>query len=597
MLPGGAPPPTSPVATAQALVAAVQASGPHALIGKLEVSGPGYINIYLAHNYVLARLTSLLHLGPLGCRPPGEAPRTTVVDYSSPNIAKDMHIGHLRSTIIGDALARLLEFAGHTVHRVNHVGDWGTQFGMLIAHLKDLVGSGAVAEGDIDKNISDLTGFYKAAKRRFDAEPEFKARSHREVVALQAGDAENLATWRRMVRVSSSLFADVYAALGIDPRLAIVGESFYNPMIPGVIGELQGKGLLETSDGALIMRVPGQEVPLMVRKGDGGYGYDSTDLAALHYRLHVLKANWLIYVVDSGQALHFDLVFAGAARAGWWAGAGAGAPQGAPRIVHTGFGVVQGEDRKKFKTRDGSTVRLLDVLQEARTRAMAILVERGAGAGAASGGSATPTAEAAGTATPTPPPAPASYLATATQAEIDRTACSLGYGGVKYFDLRQNRTTDYVFSYERMLSPDGDTAVYLQYSAARLASILRKAGEAGHATGPALRLRSGDLGSVTAGDMGEAWAFAHPTEIQLAGELLRFAEVLASVQEDLMPHKLCEYMYGLSGKATDFHRDCNVLGSGTAPALRAARLRLVQCTSSVLTTCMRLLGLEPLERI
>ena len=564
------------MATAQALVAAVVAAGPHALIGKLEVSGPGYINIYLAHNYILARRSSLLVKGPLGCLPPGEIPRTVVVDYSSPNIAKDMHIGHLRSTIIGDALSRLLEFSGHTVHRVNHVGDWGTQFGMLIAHLKDLVSTGAVRDEDLDKNIGDLTGFYKAAKKRFDAEPEFKDRSHKEVVALQAGDAENAAIWKRLVRVSAALFADVYRALSIDPRLSMCGESFFNPLIPPMIAELQAAGLLEVAEGgALIMRCPGQTVPLMVRKSDGGYGYDSTDLAAIKYRLQELKANWVIYVVDSGQALHFDLVFAGAQKAGWWAGASSGASGGA-RVVHTGFGVVQGVDaegkKTKLKTRSGDTVRLLDVLAEAREKALGVLRAGGGG-----GGGGTPLGEA-------------------SAEEIERVACSLGYGGVKYFDLRQNRTTDYVFSSERMLAAEGDTAVYLQYSAARLASILRKAGESAGVT-------AGDLipaalrGLSDAAACSAAWAFEHPTELQLAGELLRFSEVLASIQVDLLPHKLCEYMYGLSGKATDFHRDCNVLGAATPPALRNARLRLVSATSTVLTTCMKLLGLEPLERI
>jgi arginyl-tRNA synthetase len=601
----GSPPPpplpTSPVAVAQAVLAALTAAGPHTLIGKVEVSGPGYVNIYLPHNYVTARLSSLLLTGAHGCLPASEpTPRRVIIDYSSPNIAKDMHIGHLRSTIIGDALARLLEFCGHAVERVNHVGDWGTQFGMLIAHVKDLLGCGLVSEDTLYASVGNLTKYYREAKKRFDGEgvpgfpgdPTFKARAHGEVVALQGGDAANLALWSRMVEVSAAMFQGIYASLGIDPRLTLCGESFYNPLIPGVIGELEAGGLLEDSEGARIMRVPGQEVPLMVRKGDGGYGYDSTDLAALKYRLQERKGDWLIYVVDSGQALHFELVFAGGVKAGWWPGAGAGASSNAPRVVHAGFGVMQGEDRKKFKTRDGSTVRLEDVLNEARERALAVLLERGAGKGSSGSGSGG-SGGGEGTSAPTFPP---SALANATPEEIHRTACVLGYGGVKYFDLRQNRLSDYIFSYDRMLSPDGDTAVYLQYAQARLSSILRKAREAAGGVDIEVALKAATpLGDPAA--QGVAWVFQHPTEVLLAAELLRFSDVLVGIQRDLMPHRLCEYMYGLAGKVTDFYRDCNILGGATPTNVRDSRLRIVCATHTVLVTCMRLLGLEPLERI
>ena len=575
--------PASPVAVAAAIVAAVTASGPHAFIGRLEVSGPGYINIYLAHNYVVARLSSLLAVGPRGARPPGMPPRRVAIDYSSPNIAKDMHIGHLRSTIIGDAIGRILEFGGHAVDRINHVGDWGTQFGMLIAHVKDMLAAG-VADADLDENISDLTNFYRQAKVRFDGKeldfawkkvrhifpggPEFKDRAHREVVALQAGDVGNYTLWRRMVNASASMFSVVYKKLGIDPRLELRGESFYNAAIPLVVKELEEKGLLEVSNGALVLRVAGQEVPLMVRKSDGGFGYDSTDLAALHHRLFTLKSDWLIYVVDSGQSLHFDLVFAGGRAAGWYT-------EGVTaQVQHTGFGVVQGESedpvtgkksRTKLKTRSGDTVRLVDVLEEARIKAHGIITER-----AASGGSA---------------------LAGATPEEIDTAACALGYGGVKYFDLRQSRLQDYLFSSERMLSADGDTATYIQYSRARLSSILRK-GEAAGAAPP----RAG-VNLSSAADLASMWIWEHSSESLLAAHILRFAEVIAGIQEDLMPHKLCEFMYALSGKATDFIRDCHVLGELTRPALRASRLKLVAVTLDTLTQCMVLLGIEPLDRI
>jgi arginyl-tRNA synthetase len=608
------PPPASPVATAAAILKALAGFGAHALIGHLEVSGPGYINVHLPRNYVCARLGALLTCGPRGCRPPSApAPRTVAIDYSSPNIAKDMHIGHLRSTIIGDAIARVLEFCGHTVHRINHVGDWGTQFGMLIAHLKDLVAAG-VPDGALDESLADLTGFYKQAKKRFDGNElkfawapgvgigpwptndagetspwpparavvhtvfpgglDFKERSQREVVALQGGDAANKALWERMVRVSADMFASVYRKLGVDPRLQLRGESFYNPLLPALVEELQVGGLLEESEGALIMRIAGQEVPLMVRKKDGGFGYDSTDLAAVRYRIKELGADWLIYVVDLGQALHFELVFAGAARAGWFTPATA-------RVEHVGFGVVQGEDRKRFKTRDGSTVRLVDVLDGAKEKALGVLRER--------------IATSVG-----------SPLAGAPEGEVERTAEALGYGGVKYFDLRQNRTQDYVFSYDRMLSADGDTAVYMQYAIARLRSILRKAapvlaadagGGAGGAGDASLEEALRGAALRTAEGAAAAFTFAHATEAALAVELLRFGEVLAGVQEDLMPHRLCEFLYAVAGRVTDFHRDCPVLSSATPPPLRLARLRLVAAAADTMAATMQLIGLDVLERM
>lgn len=369
------PVPASPKAVAEAMIAAVHASGPHWCIGKLECSGPGYINIYLPWNMVTARLAHILTMGQPLAGPLGglDKARKVIVDYSSPNIAKDMHIGHLRSTIIGDTISRILEYCGHGVARLNHVGDWGTQFGMLIAYLKELLASGTVKDDELDANISDLTAFYKASKKRFDADTDFKARAHLEVVALQAGDATNLALWKRMVTVSSKMFSEVYQRLGIDERLVLQGESFYNPLLAAVLAELQGKGLLKEEPGpegstgtALVQWVPGQEVPLMVRKSDGGYGYDSTDLAALKYRLYeqavplpggqgtAQGGDWLIYVVDAGQSLHFDLCFAGARQAGWYTPEGTtdGPVVGkVARVEHCGFGVVLGEDGKKFKTR------------------------------------------------------------------------------------------------------------------------------------------------------------------------------------------------------------------------------------------------------
>jgi len=556
-LPPG-PIPASPIACAQAVADAVNAAGPHLIIGKVEVSPPGYINIYIAYNYLTARLAYTLSNGALARPPNNEAPRKVVIDYSSPNIAKDMHIGHLRSTIIGDALARILEYCGHEIVRLNHVGDWGTQFGMLIAYIKDILAKGEVKDEDLDRNMSELTGFYKAAKKRFDEDAEFKHKSHLEVVALQAGDPTNLALWNRMVNVSSNMFNIVYKLLGIDSRLKLFGESQYNAMLPSVVQELQDKKLTEVSDGAIIIRVPGFEVPLMVRKSDGGFGYDSTDLASLKYRIQELKGTWLIYVVDGGQGLHFDLVFHGGQMAGWY-------KPDEIRVEHSGFGIVQGEDKKKFKTRSGETVRLIDVLDEARNRALAIIEER----------------------------CSAGQCPLSTPEEKMHAAEVLGYGGMKYFDLRQNRLFDYVFSYDRMLSPDGDTAVYIQYSHARLISILRKARESNI---PNIEdILKGKIQNQS--DLVSLYTFTHASELILAADLLRFQDTMNDVQQGLYPHRLCEYLYKLAVRFNDFHRDCYVLKDDVPKNIRDSRLRLLSATAITMQTSLRLIGIEPLERL
>lgn len=589
--PAGPPPPASPVAVANTLIAALLALGPHYLIGKVEASGPGYINIYLASNYMSARLAFLLTNGIKASPSPGPnvggKRRKVAVDYSSPNIAKEMHVGHLRSTIIGDTISRILEFCGHEVVRINHVGDWGTQFGMLIAHLKDLLASGKVTDSQLDASIGDLSGFYKAAKKRFDAEPDFKKRAHENVVALQAGDAVNLAYWRRMVSVSEKMFKEVYSRLSVDPRLELKGESFYNGMIPGVIAELESKGLLSNSSGALVCTVQGHEVPLMVRKSDGGFGYDSTDLAAIRYRLCDLACDWLIYVVDAGQSLHFDLVFKGAQLAGWYTPATWGPHQKGissssststfeARVDHCAFGVVQSKDDEgnvtKFKTRSGDTVRLIEVLDTARAKARSALEERAISIGGVSPFSSPETAAAA-----------------------EAASAVLGYGGVQYFDLRQSRTSDYIFDYDRMLSADGDTAMYLEYAHARVASILRKAKESAGIDVDAIVARAVSATSVE--EAASLFQFQHASELTLASDLMRVQDVLSQVQIDLFPHRLCEYLYFLSGRMTDFYRDCVILGEGTPIALRDSRLRLCSATASVLKQGMGLLGITALDRI
>lgn len=531
--------------------AIAKALPPNPLVAKTEMAGPGFINVWLTDKLLEDRTEAILREG---LRPPTRKPRNVVIDYSSPNIAKDMHVGHLRSTIIGDALSRILEYAGHRVKRVNHVGDWGTQFGMLIAHLKDSFPEYATTAPD----ISNLTTLYKEAKLRFDdkADPGFKARAYEEVVKLQAGDEVNTRLWRRMVEASAAMFNDVYRRLGVHEGLELCGESFYNPIIPSVIEKLHAQGLLKEEEGALLLFTDIEKVPLMVRKSDGGFCYGSTDCAAIWYRTQELKADWLIYVIDSGQSLHLRLVFEAARLAGW-------ARPGVHRIDHVSFGIVCGEDKKRFRTRSGETVRLVDLLEQAKAMMKKHLVERKEEAeskAAVDGGKA---------------------LADAItdEAEIEATAEGMGYGAVKYFDLRQNRLSDYVFSYDRMLSSDGDTAVYLQYQFARMHSILRKAAARGLDVDGALASKQVKI--------------THPTEHKLLMQLSTWADAVAEAETTLNPHVLCKWMYETTGAYSEFQRDCRVLDS----AEFASRICMVQATIVAVGSAMEVIGIPLVTRI
>lgn len=510
----------------------------HPLYEKLELAGPGYINLYLSKKWVADEVMRILNFG---VEPPAAEKLKVIIDYSSPNVAKEMHVGHLRSTIIGDTIARILEFAGHEVERVNHVGDWGTQFGMLIAHLKDTCPNYKTEM----PNINDLTKFYKEAKAKFDTDEEFKNRSHIEVVNLQSHDEavnkENIGLWRRIIEVSQQMFTQVYEKLNVHPGLKMVGESFYNPMLPSVVTDLEKQGMLTNSDGAKICFIEGIETPLIVQKSDGGFGYDTTDLAAIRYRINERKADWVIYVVDSGQGLHFDLVFKAARKSHF--------VKDNTRLDHVGFGVVQGEDKKRFKTRSGDTVRLVDLLDEARDRARNILDKR--------------------IADKTSP--------LTDEKEIQYAAEQLGYGGVKYFDLRQHRLSDYVFNYDRMLNPEGDTAVYMNYTYARIRSIIRKSEF------------SKDLEELKKKQI----HITHQSEYELCIQLLCFQEIIEQIEKDLLPHKLCNYLYNLSIKLNNFYRDCRVIGS----AEEADRILLCSATAEIMKKCLDLLGIIPLERI
>jgi arginyl-tRNA synthetase len=497
-----------------------------------EIAGPGFVNFTLTDEFLGAQAAALVADPRCGVEPTA-APVTTVVDYSGPNVAKEMHVGHLRSTVIGDAIAHTLAFLGHRVIRQNHLGDWGTQFGMLIEQLLE---AGEPAGADLD----DL---YRAAQARFERDPAFAARARERVVALQAGDPTSLALWRRLVQQSTERFAAVYARLGAALTTAdIRPESFYNPLLPGIVAELEAKGLARPSEGALCVfldgftRPDGTPLPLMVRKSDGGYLYATTDLAALRYRVEVLRAERLIYVTDARQAQHFAMVFAAARRAGWLP------PH--VRAEHVPFGTVLGEDGRPFRTRSGDTVRLADLLDEAERLAAALVAEKN------------PALDAAARA---------------------RVARAVGIGAIKYADLASDRVKDYVFSWERMLAMEGNTAPYLQYAYARIRSIFRKA--AGMPPPPA--------GPLVLGE---------PAERALVLKLLQLGGVVRAVGETLEPHRLCAYLYDVATAFSTFYERCPVLQAPDS-ARRASRLWLCELTARTLACGLGLLGIEVLERM
>ncbi len=509
------------------------------VIGAATVSGPGFINLQLRDDFLAARLGEMLADDRLGAAR-AATPETVVIDYSSPNVAKEMHVGHLRSTVIGDALARLLEFQGHRVIRQNHVGDWGTPFGMLIEHLLDSHAGAAAA----DSAIGELAAFYRAARAKFDADPAFAERARLRVVALQGGDPVTLAQWRRLIDASVAYFSTIYQRLGITLRPEdIAGESQYNAALPGLVAELEAHGVARVSDGAVCVFPPGftgregEPVPLIIRKQDGGYGYGTTDLAALRHRVGVLHAQRIIIVVGAPQSQHLALVFAAARMAGW-------VPDGV-RLEHVAFGSVLGADKKMFKTRSGDTIALAALLDEAIEKAGQAVADKAPEINA----------EARG-----------------------RIADAVGIGAIKYADLASDRIKDYVFDFGRMLAFEGNTAPYLMYAHARIRSILRKAREAG-----------GDDASATI-------QVGAPAERALALTLLDFPVIIDKTGEALQPHRLCGHLYAVAAAFTAFYENCPVLKAET-PALRASRLRLCDLTARVLACGLALLGIAAPEQM
>jgi arginyl-tRNA synthetase len=460
-----------------------------------EVSGPGFVNLSVDDGF-LAGLADDVRTrgGPAKV----EKPATVVIDYSAPNVAKEMHVGHLRSTVIGDAAARLLEWQGYHVIRANHLGDWGTPFGMLIEHLED------VGETE-ERSLADLTAFYQAARVKFDTDPGFTRRAQLRVVALQGGDERTLALWRRLVAISERHFLAVYDLLGVTlTSRDFKGESFYNDRLESIVDELAGLGLLRVSDGALcafpagFTGRDGEPLPLIVRKSDGGFGYAATDLAALRYRVRELGATRLLYLVGSPQRNHFQMVYAVAREAGWLTDD--------VSAEHVAFGSILGPDGKALKTRGGGLIKLADLLEQAVERASAVALGKS-------------------------PDLPA--------AEVARVGRAIGIGAIKYADLSGDRMSDYLFDWDRMLALTGNTGPYLQYAYARIQSIFRKAGPAAP-------------GRITV---------TEAPERELALELLAFGPVLTAVGESLEFHRLAGYLYTLAATFSAFYEKCPVLNA------------------------------------
>jgi arginyl-tRNA synthetase len=530
----------NPGAMAEAIKAGIPKND---ILGSVTVAPQGFVTVKLSEAWLAKQLAESVLSGGIEC--PDVARKRVVVDFSSPNIAKDMHVGHLRSTIIGESTCRLLEFCGHEVHRLNHVGDWGTQFGMLIEYMKETF-------PDFQQNmpeVADLQEFYKASKKRFDDDEDFKRRAQLAVVDLQSGGAAARSAWQMICQVSRKAYDKIYGRLGI--VLEERGESFYNSLIPPLVEELKIRKICKESDGAMCIWTPnvkGAEFPLMAVKSDGGFGYDSTDLAAIYHRLFVMRSDWIVYVTDLGQETHFYMIFDAAQQAGWHR-------PGTTRCDHMGFGVVQGEDKKKFKTRSGETVKLSDLLDEAVERAKTEIQERVKGQ-AESGGEV--------------------FLA--TDAEQQDAAEKLGIAAVRYFDMKQNRTSDYVFSYDRMLDAKGNSAVFLFYAYARICSIGRKAETNGV-----------NLSKLPSSEL----KVEHPSERELALMLLRFPDVIKAILADLHLHQLTDYLWELCNMFTAFYRDCHVIGE----AQQTSRLLLCEATRKVLFKAFFLLGFTPLEKI
>ena len=507
-------------------------------VEKLEIAGPGFINIHLSPAWLSQQLTQANEDTRLGIEP--DAPQTVVVDYSAPNLAKEMHVGHLRSTIIGDAVTKTLEFMGAKVIRQNHMGDWGTQFGMLLAHLNDKLAANLVAE----TALSDLEDFYRQAKVRFDNEEGFADRARDYVVKLQGGDSHCLQLWQNFIDVSIAHSEEVYHKLNVTlTRDDVMGESAYNDDLAAVVAELKAKDIAVEDQGAQVVFLheladkEGNPAVYIIQKSGGGYLYATTDLAAIRYRNKVLGADRTLIFTDARQALHFKQTEIVARKAGFI--------EPLQSYQHCPFGMMLGADGKPFKTRTGGTVKLVELLDEAIERAETLINKR------------------------------ESDLSPSERKEI---AHKVGIGAVKYADLSKNRTTDYIFNWETMLSFEGNTAPYLQYAFTRVQSIFRKAADFTIPANAAIHL-------------------IEPQEQLLGIKLLQCVEALNQVTQDATPHVLCTYLYDLASLFMSFYEACPILKEGISAELKASRLQLAQLTAKTLQLGLDLLGIETMEKM
>ena len=507
------------------------------IASKTEIAGPGFINIFLEPAFLASHVDAALKSDRLGVSQPKA--QTIVIDYSAPNVAKEMHVGHLRSTIIGDASVRTNEFLGHKVIRANHVGDWGTQFGMLIAYLEK-----QQQENAGEMALADLEGFYREAKKHYDEDEAFAERARSYVVKLQGGDTYFLEMWRKLVDITMSQNQLTYNRLNVTlTRDDVMGESLYNPMLPGIVADLKAKGLAVESEGATVVFLDeyknkeGEPMGVIIQKKDGGYLYTTTDIACAKYRYETLHADRVLYYIDSRQHQHLMQAWTIVRKAGY-------VPDSVP-LEHHMFGMMLGKDGKPFKTRAGGTVKLSDLLDEALERARRLVAEKN-------------------------PDMPAD--------ELEKLANAVGIGAVKYADLSKNRTTDYIFDWDNMLAFEGNTAPYMQYAYTRVLSVFRKANidESVLANAP-----------VT---------ITEDREAQLAARLLQFEETLSVVARDGTPHVMCAYLYDLAGLFSGFYEHCPIL-SAENEAVRHSRLKLAQLTAKTLKLGLDTLGIETVERM
>ena len=507
------------------------------IANKVEIAGPGFINIFLDPAFLAENVSSALKSERLGVAQPQA--QTVVVDYSAPNVAKEMHVGHLRSTIIGDAAVRTLEFLGHKVIRANHVGDWGTQFGMLIAYLEK-----QQQENAGEMALADLEGFYREAKKHYDEDEAFAERARSYVVKLQGGDEYFREMWRKLVDITMSQNQLTYNRLNVTlTRDDVMGESLYNPMLPGIVADLKAKGLAVESEGATVVFLDeyknkeGEPMGVIIQKKDGGYLYTTTDIACAKYRYENLHADRVLYYIDSRQHQHLMQAWTIVRKAGY-------VPDSVP-LEHHMFGMMLGKDGKPFKTRAGGTVKLADLLDEALERARRLVAEKN-------------------------PVMPAD--------ELEKLANAVGIGAVKYADLSKNRTTDYIFDWDNMLAFEGNTAPYMQYAYTRVLSVFRKA------------------------DIDESALAAAPVviteerEAQLAARLLQFEETLTVVAREGTPHVMCSYLYDLAGLFSGFYEHCPIL-SAESEETRNSRLKLALLTAKTLKLGLDTLGIETVERM